>query len=684
PGGLFGREFDLLVQEAHRFAVRRLSQERNRVARESIFQFPLELAGIKRNFQDLIAQVFMVNAFQGTPAFRGFYMSSGTQEGLPLNRVLQRMGQAMGIQPQQFAQQPQVESKSYFLHDVFTKVVFPDADVAARSQSEIRRARLVRVSVSAVALLLAVLLAVPSAVSFYLNQELLEDTKKRAKQASKIDWEDGKAVRPKLEELDPILKRLKELDEHDREGPPGSMRFMMYSGDRIYRPTIRVYVANMQQGFVKPCKYYLERQLKGIEGKHYVEERAALKMYLMLSDVANLDVEWATGKYTALWAELQKSTSDVGIDELKKTMRPHVQYYFELIKPEGDKKKPRATPVPANEKIVARARKVLQEVPVRQRYYALFVESVSHELYDPSRDKIRSNLQFPPVSLDTMFTDRPEVLKVVGSRQYKGKKKYLEVHGPYTEKGHFAVLANIKAATKLLEREQWVVPLTDEERGQRVMANVAKLKGDYEQKYIAAWTDFLADLQVQSPANLKEAIELYAALQKPEWPYLRVLRALEDHTQWGSSVTGGNEAANKIANQRINRALTSRAKGLRFGLDVNDLGKTIQRVPNAFKMTVGFGVPRDGGAKSPLNETPLAQYMELLGTLREKMVQALDDQPEASVNVVAMDLQKAVAQTEALLQPTDDAAKRSLLPLLQMPLNVGGRIRLNPKLALRP
>jgi len=216
------------------------------------------------------------------------------------------------------------------------------------------------------------------------------------------------------------------------------------------------------------------------------------------------------------------------------------------------------------------------------------------------------------------------------------------------------------------------------------MANVAKLKGDYEQKYIAAWTDFLADLDVQSPANLKEAIELYAALQKPEWPYLRVLRALEDHTQWGTSVTGGNDKAAQIANQKINRALSSRTKGLRFGLNVNDLGKTIQRVPNAFKKTVGFGVPLDGGAKSPLNETPLAQYMELLGSLREKMVQALDDQPEASVNVVAMDLQKAVKQTEALLQPTDDGAKRALLPLLQFPLNVGGKIRLNPKLALRP
>ncbi len=679
PGAIFAREFDILVKQVHARAVRRLAQERDWRLREAIYQFPLELAGIKRNMQDLISQVFMVNAFQGTPTLRGIYFSSGTQEGTPMNRVLQRMGQAMGIQNfRSHAQQPRVESKSYFLHDVFMKVVFPDAPVAGRSASEIKRQRIVRVGVSAAALTIALTFMIPSIVSYFNNADLLEDTDKRAKTASKIDWEDGQPIGPKLDELTPVLERLKELDEYRAEGEPWDHGFLMYMGDQLYRPMIRVYVANMQQAFVKPVKYYLERKLKAVKGESYYQERELLKTYLMLSDVEHLDIDWAAGRFTGLWAELQKSTSDVALVDLKKEMLPHVRYYLELIKPEGEEK-PRATPVPANKKIVERTRKALMEVPVSKRYYSLFVDSISHELYDPAQDRVRSNLQFPPVTLETMFTDRPEVMKWISSKKQKADKLWYEVHGPYTDKGHFAVLANIKEAKEVLESERWVVPLSEEEKDpERVAANIKRLATDYERNYIDSWEDFLLDVEVRTPVNLEEAIDLYAVLQKPEWPYLRLMRRLEDHTQWKGDLKAlKNDKANNIINRRMNRYLSSKTRGLRFGLDINSIGGRASLVPNTFKQTVGFGVPQDGGAKSPLNETALAQYMDILGLIREEMVQARETDPDASVNVVARKLQNSVKETEALLQTRDPMAKRTLLPLLQNPLNVGGSLRLS-------
>ncbi len=42
----------------------------------------------------------------------------------------------------------------------------------------------------------------------------------------------------------------------------------------------------------------------------------------------------------------------------------------------------------------------------------------------------------------------------------------------------------------------------------------------------------MTDITVETPATVKEAIELYATLAAAEWPYLRIFRALEDHTQW--------------------------------------------------------------------------------------------------------------------------------------------------------
>ncbi len=676
PGGLFAREFDTLVQQIHARSMKRLAFERNREAREAIYQFPLEFAGIKRNLQDLLTQVFMVNAFQGTPTFRGVYFTSGTQEGTPLNRVLQRMGQAMGIQPTQHSSQPKVESKSYFLHDVFTKVMFPDADIAARSAAEVRRKKLVRIGVSATALAVAVMFAIPSIVSYSNNTSLLKTGKARAKKASKIDWASTAPISGKLTRMSPLLKILKELDEYRDKGVPFNKRFLMYSGDKIQSPLRKLYVANMQKGFVSPCKFFLERQLNAIKGKKYAQERLALKTYLMLSDVTNLDVEWATGKYTALWAQLQKATTDVPIATLKERMRPLVHYYFQLIKPDGGKA--RARPVAANAKIVAHARKVLQAVPVSDRYYAMFVDSVQHELYDPMRDVERSNLQYPPVSLDAMFTDRPEVTKKwITSRKFKKSKKYYEVLGPYTEKGHHRVLGNIKLASKLLEREQWVVPLTREERGDRVAANVIELAKSYERRYIAAWRGFLLDLKVRQPDNLKEAIVEYKALLKPEWPYLRILRALEDHTQWKGKTL--NKGAGNIANRKIKSKIMAKT-GLRVNVDVNKIAGRASLVPAAFKKTVAFGVLQSQ-QRGPLNETNLAKYLELLGKLRSKMLDETRATPDASPNVIVQDLNKAKDEAEKMLK--DPLAKETILPLLLLPLNIAGKLRLPATIAVR-
>jgi type VI secretion system protein ImpL len=676
PGALFANEFDLLTATIHQRTMKRLAFERDRKAKEIIYGFPLEFAGIKRNLADLIGQIFMVNAFQGTPLLRGVYFTSGTQEGAPMGRVLARMGQAMGIQPQQIAQQQRVESKSYFLYDVFTKVVFPDADVAARSASEIRRQQLVRIGVSVAALAMAFTFAIPSFVSFFNNRELLASAKAAAETAMKIDWKSTEPMKDKLDKLEPLRKKLEEIEEYENDGAPASYRFLMYSGAEVYRPLILVYIANMQTAFVTPCKFKLESNLSAIKGEKYAHERKMLKSYLMLSDVEHLDVEFAAGQYTALWARINEGTSTISLLELKRRMAPHVVDYFQLIKPQGGGKA-RAKPVPANDAIVQRAREVLMGVPVRKRYYAMFVEQIEVELYDEAEDPTRGNLRYPSVSLESMFPDRKDVLDWFKSAQREANKGYYEVGGPYTDKGHAAVLSNIDQASKLLEREQWVVPLTPEEQGEKVARNIALLAEDYEAQYIAAWKGFLLDLQVRAPTTLDDAIKFYGredgGLHQPEWPFARVLRELEDHTQWKKPLSSFAEKQGAtIINKKLNSAATGKT-GLIFNLDVNKIAGKASKVPDTFKGAVSFG-RREG----QVNETPLANYMEVLDSLRNEMMKAQERQRDAPVTTVVIPINKAVSDTQALLQPLDSMAKLTLWPLLSAPLNVGGKVKLPP------
>ncbi|MEO7330290.1 MAG: type VI secretion system membrane subunit TssM, partial [Minicystis sp.] len=246
PGRIFDAEFDLIQKQIHSLALKRLTVERSREAREKIYQFPLEFSGIKRNLSELISATFQVNAFQGTPIFRGFYFTSGTQEGRPLDRVLGRMGQAMGIRPPETAVQQVIESKSYFLYDMFMKVVFPDGDVAARSASEVRRQKLMRLAIAASAATLAVILAVPGVIAFSGNRTLLRDTEERVRAAAAINWTDNRPASEKMVLLDPVRDRLEELDTFN-SSTPMKLGWGMYKGEDVLRPTIRAYVDNLQR-----------------------------------------------------------------------------------------------------------------------------------------------------------------------------------------------------------------------------------------------------------------------------------------------------------------------------------------------------------------------------------------------------------------------------------------------------
>jgi hypothetical protein len=200
------------------------------------------------------------------------------------------MGQAMGIYrtPETPVQQV-VESKSYFLHDVFMNVVFPDATIAARSASEIRRQRLMRIAISAAAATLAVIVAAPGVNSFVNNRALNKETYDRAKVADAVDWDSHDPPASKLEKLVPLLERLKEMDEYQKS-VPFKLKWGMYQGDVIESHAIAEYVKVIQKAMVKPVRAKLEDKLTLVKGDHYLQERTLLKTYLMLSDVKHLDV----------------------------------------------------------------------------------------------------------------------------------------------------------------------------------------------------------------------------------------------------------------------------------------------------------------------------------------------------------------------------------------------------------
>ena len=165
-----------------------------------------------------------------------FISRAAFRKGGPLDRVVGAMGRAFGLRGEVTSEPiEKAESKSFFLRDVFLNVIFPDRDLAVRTQAEVRRLFMRRIAMAAVTAIFARSFLVPSVISFVNNRRLIADTQADSNTARAIDWSAGLAD-TKLDKLKNLRLRVELLLKNRRQGPPMGYGFPMYQGDKLYRP----------------------------------------------------------------------------------------------------------------------------------------------------------------------------------------------------------------------------------------------------------------------------------------------------------------------------------------------------------------------------------------------------------------------------------------------------------------
>jgi type VI secretion system protein ImpL len=127
----FEEEFDHLERRLYGILPARLHEERDLQRRGAIYRFPQQLRGVR----PLIA-VFLDVAFGSAwtgerPLLRGIYLTSGTQEGSPIDRVVATLSRSFNLERK--VQPPTVGTgKSFFLRRLLRDVIFAEAGLAER------------------------------------------------------------------------------------------------------------------------------------------------------------------------------------------------------------------------------------------------------------------------------------------------------------------------------------------------------------------------------------------------------------------------------------------------------------------------------------------------------------------------------------------------------------------------
>jgi type VI secretion system protein ImpL len=694
-GKMFEREFDILVEKLHGRVTKRINTERSRTNRERIYQFPLEFAAIKKPLADFMAEAFAPGRGSGPdPILRGFYFTSGTQEGKPLDRVVGAMGRAFGLKGSVVEEsEGSKEAKSYFLKDVFEKIVFPDQEIASLSQTEVRRRLLQRLAIAAAAVFVAMLFIVPGLISYLNNRELVLDSERISTAAGQVNWSDGSSSVKKVQKLDELRSQIEKLKDWRDNGKPIAYSWFMYQGNTLLDSLIKQYNATLTEGFLKPSKAKLEEKVGAVQGKEYLKDYNNLKTYLLLGEPERLakDPElerWHAARLTQVWSEVLLPQSELPEPDLKAKVFPHVQLYVQLMR-DGDIK-----PIERDTKLVEAAREKLRTADQATAYYELFVLPRNEEKIDETGPDSPDNLKFPPITLSVVFADRPEItgkLGVLDSMKYLAEGRYGEVKGAFTTEA-FKVVDKLLAeeGVKLLEREKWVVPYDRDEKkqGERVQTALKRARQRYENNYISEWEEFFRDIDVKIPENNAESIKEFRLLATPDWAYKRLLETLSDNVpcpvQSAASASlmrdgGVLDQIKQRAQRRIEAQSNIQLEELKAEKDMTSRERLCQH----FKPMIVFGVdqpyvpppaPADGSPAPPAKLPPEPQLNKYIGHLESlaSEMQVVEEGPLNTETKNATELfTKAVKESEQMLLQLDKTGQTLLTPLLMNPLRQG-------------
>ena len=136
------QDADRLIEQGFRRVRRRLEAYRlemlSRVAKRTqarrLFFFSEEFRGLERPLTVFADALFQTQRYSESPVFRGFYFTSGTQEGAPLSKAMSELARTLGVPAARAHEAAEEESKrSYFLLDLFRELMVGDEGLVGRT-----------------------------------------------------------------------------------------------------------------------------------------------------------------------------------------------------------------------------------------------------------------------------------------------------------------------------------------------------------------------------------------------------------------------------------------------------------------------------------------------------------------------------------------------------------------------
>ncbi|MCX8955879.1 type VI secretion system membrane subunit TssM [Erwinia psidii] len=306
----FEQQFRQLTQRLRDNLADKMAREKDLSLRADCFLFPQEFASL----QPLLAEYFEIvfTAENGKMPWvpRGLFFTSGTQEGLPFDRIMGELTRKLQL-PQDADQTianwnsvtrhapiPATKGQSYFIHSLLSDLVFKESSLAGSDPLWERRNRQMHWAGYALMMMALVAATCLWTTSYYQNKHYLQQVDSRLVPIEQQATLFQNHNRGEIIDLLPFLNDLVALPQSSHfslNDPPLSMRGGLYQGMQIGNAAWGLYQNALRSLLLPRVAQAITLALRNDKGGDSEFSRNALRAYQMLYQPRSYDGEFLRG-----------------------------------------------------------------------------------------------------------------------------------------------------------------------------------------------------------------------------------------------------------------------------------------------------------------------------------------------------------------------------------------------------
>lgn len=500
----FDAEFDQLLRRVNSRVIDRINQEPDLQRRILIHGFPKQVGMLKDNLGNFLKEVFQSSRYESAPMLRGFYFTSGTQEGTPIDRLMGSLATTFQLSPQAMPA-PTGGGKSYFITNVLRKVAFSESEIAGTNRRiELRRAWLTNAAYAGLAG--AVVLAVIGWTYGYqqVRADITEAGVLASEASNLVSGIDPRNLDPLV--VLPTLDAARKIPGgyEDQNFGSSGWRFGLSQEGKVGDVAVAGYRRLLEQMLLPRIMLRLENQMqRGGASQDYTYE--ALKAYLMLDSRDHYDPAAIRAFLEYDWvANLRREVTT----EQRQALLQHLDALLEeRVVP---------LPLPLDDAIIQQARNEVRGLPLEYRIYG--------------RLKRTADVSMPGFNIrDAAGGAEAEFVFV--------RKSGLSIGEPlppfFTKKAYQQdFIDRSRDITSEITEESWWI-LGEQEQIDQVQQEqlLARVRDLYVDEFATEYSNLIEDVGLAPFNTPEEAMRILNILSRPEdSPLLLLLKGISAET----------------------------------------------------------------------------------------------------------------------------------------------------------